>query len=60
MPEVVHRAVVFGTDFPIGDVDAEKDLNVVFKVSLCSRPSPPKNGKYVCRFGNVTHVFISE
>jgi len=57
VPEVVHRAVVFGTYFLIGDVDAEKNLYVVFKVGSGSWPSPPEFRINIRCFSNVVHDF---
>jgi len=42
MPEIIHWTVVFGADIHIGNVDAEKNFDVIFKVPLYTRPSTPK------------------
>jgi hypothetical protein len=42
VPEIIHRAVVFGTNSFVGNINAEKDFDVIFKVPLCARPSTPK------------------
>ncbi len=56
VPEVVHRAVMFRTDFFVRHIDSQEDLDVIFQVLSGFWPGPAKNlGDVRCRL-NVTGI----